>query len=54
MNTELTEEEMRQALFGVSVPAVSTEDDHQPDPVPAAVIPPKAMPKKHFDWALER
>ncbi|KAE9654234.1 hypothetical protein EJD88_13580 [Pseudomonas sp. PB105] len=46
MNTELTEEEMRQALFGVSVPAVSTEADPQPEPVPAVVIPPKATPKK--------
>jgi len=44
MSSELTEEEMRQALFGgveVSVPATSVD---APDPVPESVVEPPAKP----------
>lgn len=46
MNTELTEEEMRQALFGVSEPVVSTVVEAEQDSVAQVVMPPKVEPKK--------
>lgn len=46
MKTVLTEEEMRQALFGVSEPVVPAVVEDQADSAPEVVIPPKMLPKK--------
>ncbi|TFF03474.1 hypothetical protein EXW72_22995 [Pseudomonas sp. BCA14] len=48
MNTELTEEEMRRALFGESEPPAPAIHSHVQDTVPDAVIvqPAKAAKKK--------
>lgn len=48
MNTELTEEEMRRALFGESEPAVPAINAHVQETAPNVVIvePAKAMKKK--------
>ena len=46
MKTELSEEEMRQALFGVSDPVVPAVVEDQTDSAPEVVIPPKVLPKK--------
>jgi hypothetical protein len=48
MNTELTEEEMRRALFGKAEPPVPVPTMHQQDIVPEAVVaePIKAAKKK--------
>ncbi|OAE11897.1 hypothetical protein AZH11_17270 [Pseudomonas simiae] len=46
MKTELMEEEMRQALFGVSEPVVPTLVEHQQNSALEVAIPPKVMPKK--------
>lgn len=48
MNTELTEEEMRRALFGQAEPPVPVPKSHQQDIVPEVVMvePITAMKKK--------